>query len=413
MRRPLREDAEGIVRQAIEENLPGTAVREALRDFEPPEGRLVLVAIGKAAWRMAKEAKEVLGDALEGGLVITKYKHVMGPIEGVRCLEAGHPVVDAAGVAATQEAVALANSLGEGDLMLFLVSGGGSALFEDPAIPLAELADITRQLLARGASIDEINCVRKHLSNVKGGRFAELCAPAPVLAIALSDVLGDALDTIASGPCYPDATTSEDARAICERYGIALSDEARVTIGRETPKELDGVTTRICGSVRLLAESARRQAEERGYETCMLTSSLDCEAREAGRVLGAIARDHAKDGRDLAWIMAGETVVHLLGEGLGGRNQEFALAAAPYLRGLEGACVISVGSDGTDGPTDAAGGYVDGHTVDALAAEGLTVDGVIATSDSHHALAQIGGLVVTGATGTNVNDIALALVRGA
>ena len=410
-RQTLREDAEAIVRSAIERNLPGPAVRLALAGFQPPRGRLVLVAIGKAAWDMAHAASEVLGEQLHAGLVITKYEHVKGPIEHVVCREAGHPVVDEASVAATREAEALVRDLGPDDLVLFLVSGGGSALFEDPKVPLADVADVTRQLLACGASIDEINTVRKHLSRVKGGRFGKLCAPARVYAIVLSDVVGDRLDTIASGPAYPDASTSTEALELVRRYDLQVSASVLEALGEETPKALDNVQTQITGSVRALVTSAAEACERLGYEPHVLTSSLECEAREAGAFLGAIARDHATDTCDVAFVAGGETVVHLRGDGLGGRNQELALAASPAIAGLANACVISVGSDGTDGPTDAAGGYVDGNTEAALTQAGLRVADVLDRSDSYHALETCGGLVVTGPTGTNVNDVVVALVR--
>ncbi len=411
MKTTLRKDAERIVREAIAHNLPGPAVRAALEGFVPPRGRVVLVAIGKAAWPMAAAAVDELGDAIDCGIVITKYGHVEGPIERIVCREAGHPVVDAASVAATREAEALVAELGADDLVLFLVSGGGSALFEDPQVELAELEDITRQLLASGASIDEMNVIRKHLSKVKGGRFAELCAPAQVLVIALSDVVGDRLDTIASGPAYPDASTTEDALALVRRYRLKLSPQALEALAKETPKALDNATTKVTGSVRNLVASAASACKELGYEPVVLTSSLCCEAREAGAFLGAIAREHAGDGRKLAFVAGGETIVHLRGSGLGGRNQELALAAAPAIGGLANVCVISVGSDGTDGPTDAAGGFGDGSTVAELAAADLRVDDVLDNSDSYHALDAIGGLVKTGPTGTNVNDVAVVLIR--
>ena len=407
----MRQDAEKIVRYAIEQNLPGPAVRKVLADFEPPSGRLLLVAIGKAAWAMARAAADELGEELDAGIVITKYDHVEAPIERVVCREAGHPVVDEASVAATREAEGLVAHLEPDDLVLFLVSGGGSALFEDPAVPLEELADITKQLLACGASIDEINCVRKHLSRVKGGRFAQLCAPARVLAIVLSDVVGDRLDTIASGPAYPDSSTVGDTLRLVERYDLVLSDDALAALRGETPKALDNVETHITGSVRALTASAAKACAELGYEPLVLTSSLDCEAREAGAFLGAIARDQAEGDRSLAFVVGGETVVHLRGTGLGGRNQELALAAAPAIAGLSDVCVVSVGSDGTDGPTDAAGGYTDGDTFASLADQGIDIPAVLGQSDSYHALEACDGLIITGPTGTNVNDVAMALIR--
>ena len=216
---------------------------------------------------------------------------------------------------------------------------------------------------------------------------------------------------IASGPACPDTSTCADALAVAEKYGLTLSEEAKACLARETPKTLDNVETRITGSVRQLCAAAAEACRAHGYEPVLLTDHLDCEAREAGRFLAAIARTHAQGGRRLAFLAGGETVVHLTGRGLGGRNQELALAAAPGLAGLD-AAVCSVGSDGTDGPTDAAGGYVDGDTLAALEEKGLPVPSVLADNDAYHALQAVGGLIVTGPTGTNVNDVAVALVDG-
>ena len=278
-------------------------------------------------------------------------------------------------------------------------------------MPGEELQDITRQLLACGADIVEMNTIRKRLSGVKGGKFAKACAPAKVFAIVLSDILGDPLDMIASGPAYPDSSTCEDAKAIAKKYGLKLSEKAQVLLGEETPKELDNVTTLITGSVRELCAAAAKKCEELGYEPVLLTDQLSCEAREAGSFLGSILRTHAGSGRKLAFIAGGETVVHLTGKGLGGRNQELALAAAPMIAGIDGAAVFSVGSDGTDGPTDAAGGYVDSQTDAALRAQGLLAADVLKDNDAYHALKAVDGLIMTGPTGTNVNDVAVALLR--
>ena len=241
-------------------------------------------------------------------------------------------------------------------------------------------------------------------------RFAQACAPANVFAVVLSDILGDPLDMIASGPACPDASTCRQALAIAEKYGLKLSDEARRLLTVETPKTLDNVTTRITGSVRELCAAAAVQCRALGYEPVLLTDQLCCEAREAGSFLASVLRTHAGDGRRLAFLAGGETVVHLTGKGLGGRNQELALAAAPGIAGLN-AAVFSVGSDGTDGPTDAAGGYVDGDTNAALQAAGLDVFEVLKQNDAYHALKAVDGLLVTGPTGTNVNDVAVALLR--
>lgn len=409
MDRKLRKDAEQIIASSLNAVLPDEAVRRALENFHPAEGRTLLVAVGKAAWQMARTAAETL-ERLDGGVVVTKYGHVRGEIPGIRCREAGHPVPDANSFAATEEALELVRGLTERDTVLFLLSGGGSALFERPLIPGEELEDITKQLLASGAGIVEINTIRKRLSGVKGGRFALACAPARVFSVVLSDILGDPLDMIASGPACPDASTCEQARAAAEKYRLRLSAQARALLERETPKLLPNAEARITGSVRELCAAAARQCRALGYEPVLLTDRLCCEAREAGSFLASMLRTHA--GERTAFIAGGETVVHLTGQGLGGRNQELALAAAPGIAGIPGAAVFSVGSDGTDGPTDAAGGYVDGETLAELNARGLDVFRVLRENDAYHALKAVGGLIVTGPTGTNVNDVSVALLDG-
>ena len=403
MTEALRRDADAIIGASLSAVLPDEAVRRALKAFQPKGGKVLLVAAGKAGWQMARAAVEALG-RVDGGVVVTKYGHVKGQISGVDCYEAGHPVPDENGFAATEKALELVQGLTAEDTVLFLLSGGGSALFEKPLLPGGELQDITNQLLASGADIVEMNTIRKRLSGVKGGRFAQRCAPANVFSIVLSDILGDPLDMIASGPAV-------QALAVSEKYRLNLSEQAKALLAQETPKALDNVTTRITGSVRELCAAAASACRARGYEPVVLTDRLCCEAREAGSFLGSIVRTHAGQGRKLAFIAGGETVVHLTGKGLGGRNQEIALAAAPALAGLD-AAVFSVGSDGTDGPTDAAGGYVDGDTAAALAAKGWNVFDTLKNNDAYHALQAAEGLIITGATGTNVNDVAVALITG-
>ena len=405
----LRRDADAIIRSSLNAVLPDEAVRRALKAFAPKDGRVLLVAAGKAAWQMAHAAVEALG-RVDGGVVVTKYGHVKGEIPGVTCCEAGHPIPDENSFAATEKALTLVQSLTAEDTVLFLLSGGGSALFERPLLPGEELQDITSQLLASGADIVEMNTIRKRLSAVKGGRFAQACAPAEVFSIVLSDILGDPLDMIASGPAVPDTSTCAQALAIAEKYHLNLSEQAKTLLQQETPKALDNVTTRITGSVRELCTAAANACRKLGYEPILLTDQLCCEAREAGSFLGSIVRTHTGHGKKLAYIAGGETVVHLTGRGLGGRNQELALAAAPAIAGRN-AAVFSVGSDGTDGPTDAAGGYVDGETLAALAAKGWNVFDTLQHNDAYHALRAVEGLIMTGATGTNVNDVAVALLR--
>ena len=410
MNQKLRMHANEIISRSIRSVQPDEAVSRALSGRQFP-GRVLLVAAGKAAWQMAKAAHDCLGDRIENGVVVTKYDHVKAPIANFTCCEAGHPVPDENSFAGTQKALDLVSNLKPEDTVLFLLSGGGSALFEKPLIPGEVLQDITGQLLACGADIVEMNTIRKRLSAVKGGRFAQHCAPAQVFSIVLSDILGDPLDMIASGPACPDGSTCEQAAAIAEKYQLRLSDEAWELLRQETPKELDNVTTQINGSVRELCKAAADACRDLGYEPIMLTDQLCCQAKEAGSFLASILKTYAGVGKPMAFIAGGETVVHLTGKGKGGRNQELALAAAAGIDGISGTAVFSVGSDGTDGPTDAAGGYVDYETAASLKAQGVEIYQVLQNNDAYHALQKVDGLVITGPTGTNVNDVAVALLN--
>ena len=401
----LRSQADAIVAASIRAVLPDSAVQKALEGKTFP-GRVILVAAGKAAWQMAKAAYDTLGEGIHAGAVVTKYQHVKGPIGQFILCEGGHPVPDENSFAGTRQALRLTENLTESDTVLFLLSGGGSALFEDPLVSGEELQDITRQLLACGADIVEMNTVRKRLSRVKGGRFAQHCAPAQVYTVVLSDVLGDPLDMIASGPAYPDSSTCRDALDIVKKYGLQLSEAAMAFLQEETPKALPNVTTTVTGSVRQLVAAAAEAAKALGYEPVILTDLLSCQAREAGSFLATVAKTHAGSGK--AFIAGGETVVKLTGNGKGGRNQELALAAAPILDG-ESIALFSLGSDGTDGPTDAAGGYVDGETAEALAKTGISIHDTLQNNDAYHALQAVDGLILTGPTGTNVNDVAVAI----
>ncbi|MDD7641180.1 MAG: glycerate kinase [bacterium] len=407
----LRRDAEFIIRESIQKVLPDEAVRQALSNKKFDTGEIYVVAAGKAAWEMANTAAAVLQNAIKAGVVCTKYCHVKGEIPGMTCFEGGHPVPDSNSFKGTQAALDLVSGLKKEDTVLFLLSGGGSALFEKPLIVEEELADITGQLLACGADIKEMNTIRKRLSAVKGGRFARLCEPAHVYSIVLSDVLGDPLDMIASGPAYPDSTTCADAMRIAEKYQLKLSNDARSLLEKETPKLLSNVETVITGSVRNLCEAAKNACEELGYQTVVLTDQLDCQAKEAGAFLGAVAKSHQDTQESLAFIAGGETVVRLTGHGKGGRNQELALAAADKIAGFKDTAVFSVGSDGTDGPTDAAGGYCDGETKEVLARAGISIFDTLEENDAYHALERSGGLIITGSTGTNVNDVAVLLIK--
>ena len=294
---------------------------------------------------MPTPPSRILGSRIDTGIVITKYDHSKGPIANFTIREAGHPIPDENSFTATQQALDLVSGLTAQDTVLFLLSGGGSALFEKPLIPAADLEELTHNLLVCGADIVEINTLRKRFSGVKGGRFAQLCVPAHVVSIVLSDILGDPLDMIASGPAYPDSSTCAQAKEIVQKYHLPMTERMLTLLEQETPKALDNVTTKITGSVRELCAAAADACRKAGYTPVLLTDRLNCEARESGRFLGSIAQSHAGQGQKLAFLAGGETVVHLTGHGLGGRNQELALAAAPALAGLN-ACVFSVGSAG-------------------------------------------------------------------
>ena len=411
----IKASAQTMIKDILAENMPEESVIHALKDHDFGTKKVYLVAIGKAAWTMAKAASDYLGEKIEKGVVITKYEHSMGDLPNLEIFEAGHPTPDENTVVATQKALDLIADLTVDDEVLFLVSGGGSALFEAPqnGVTLDELASLNNDLLASGADIVEMNMIRKRFSKVKAGRFAQVCRPANVFAVVLSDVLGDRLDTIASGPAAPDKSTTEDAMAVVTKYNLQLTDVQKEYLTQETPKQLDNVKTVITGSVRSLCQSAATSAEKLGFKPYVLTNMLNCEASEAGRFLASIATctvegvNHFE--RPCAIIAGGETVVNLKGTGKGGRNQELALSAAVGISGLDNTLVFSLGSDGTDGPTDAAGGIVDGQTTAKLKELNYDVDKILADNDAYNGLVAIDGLIMTGPTGTNVNDVSVIL----
>jgi len=389
--------------------------------------RVIVVGMGKASARMAASLEMTIGERIDDGLVVTADGYGV-PTERVKVVEASHPVPDGRGLAAARQIAQLADSAGENDLVIVLISGGGSALLTYPVddVELSELAETNELLLRSGATIQEINTVRKHLSQLKGGRLASRAFPAAVVSLILSDVAGDPLDAIASGPTVPDPTTYDDAARIM--HGHKLWDEVPLAVrshidkGRsgdapETPKSgnevFSRVTTTIIGSGTDAAEAALNEAKVLGYHSLLLTTTLQGEAREVGNVLSSIAREEVLHERPLPLpamiVAAGETTVTLTGAGKGGRNQELALSAAIGIEGLSGVAIASVGTDGRDGPTDAAGGIVDGETIVNLRAQGIDPNEMLAENDSYHALASVGDLITTGPTGTNVADLCLIL----
>ena len=414
----LRKDALDAVKKAIDSMLPEAAVKKALSDFRSigRSGKIVLAAIGKAAWRMSSAAHQTLGDRVTCGVVITKDEHSMGPIGNYEIYECAHPVPDNRVINAAKRMIEAVSGLSSNDCVLFLVSGGGSALFEIPAegVSLDDVSDITGQLLASGADISEINLIRKRLSAVKGGKFAALCAPAKVTSIILSDVLGDKLDAIASGPAYHDESGQDDALRAARKYSLSASPEIFKLLSRPGIGRLENITSVVAGNCSSLCGAAENILKKMGYNVITLTTRLSCEARAAGDVFVCIAKEIFETSRPIsppcAVIMGGETVVRIKGSGKGGRNQEMALAVAIGIEGMSNTVFISVGSDGTDGPTDAAGGVVDGDTVSRLLASGINPQSALDNNDSYNALSASGDIIKTGPTGTNVNDISILLV---
>lgn len=410
MKGQLRSDILNAAMYAIDKAKPDAAVKHALGEIQI-EGNICLVAVGKAAWQMADAAVRYLDRPIEKGIVLTKYGHIFGEIPGIICLEAGHPVPDKNSVLGTQKILEMTGDLKETDTVLFLLSGGGSALFEKPLISLEDLKEITDRMLRSGMSITQMNTIRKRLSAVKGGRFAQWCAPAKVETIILSDVLADAVDMIASGPTAGDSSTGTEAMEIANQYKLLISPEVIDCLKAETPKDAPNARNHMIGSVKQLCSAAEEKAKSLGYETTFLTADLCAEASRVGQDMASLLKKHANDGKKLAFIAGGETVVHVKGKGLGGRNQELALAAAIELSGVPNVALLSVGSDGTDGPTDAAGGCVDGDTYYELNKKGISPEAFLADNDAYHALDAVDCLIKTGPTGTNVNDLIVGLIH--
>jgi hydroxypyruvate reductase len=435
----LREDATAIFRAALEAVDPAAAIKRHVRrerdqlrvgdrSYDLARLRRIFVlGAGKAGAPMAAAVEEILGERITAGVVTVKAGHG-GPTRIVRIQEASHPVPDAAGLAGAQAILDLAKGAGADDLVIALISGGGSALLPLPVrgITLEEKQQVTKQLLACGATIQEINAVRKHISAVKGGQLARAAAPAQVLTLVLSDIVGDPLDAIASGPTAPDGTTFREALAILDRYGIRGAVPPAVgeyleagAAGRapETPKPGDPlfqqVHHRVVANNAQALEAAAAAAAARGYRPLILASGIQGEAREVAKVLAALLLEVRATGRPIeppcCLVAGGETTVTLHGKGRGGRNQEMALAAAFPLEGAAGILFFSAGTDGTDGPTDAAGAVSDGQTVPRGRAAGLDPARHLAENDAYSFFRALGDLVVTGPTRTNVMDIHLLL----
>jgi glycerate 2-kinase len=446
-RRKLRSDAISIfkaglaaadTREAVRRNIAisprssslrvGKNANIPLNEFD----RIFIVGAGKAGAAMASAVEETIGlERLAGGLVNVKYGHSSPRPRRIRLHECGHPLPDEAGAQGAQEIEDLLRPMNARDLVFVVISGGASALLSAP-IPPVSLRDkqkTTDLLLRAGADIRELNVVRKHISRLKGGQIAALAYPATVVSLILSDVVGDPLDVIGSGPTAPDSTTFGDALGVLAKYGLTrkaprsvlarLEEGARGRLP-ETPKPFDKLFSRVhnivVGSNGMAIEAARRRAKELGYAPLILSTSIQGEAREVARVHAEILREAIMSGRPItppACILSGgETTVTVRGKGKGGRNQEFALAAGLSLAGIEGAMVLSAGTDGTDGPTDAAGATADGTTLRRAAIKGISLAEKLEANDSYPVFEALGDLVKTGPTGTNVMDLHIMLVGG-
>lgn len=388
--------------------------------------RLLAIAFGKAAVPMAATLQEALGDMIIEGIALTKYGHASQTLGSISVREAGHPIPDRNGVAATDDIIALAKGADAGTLAVILISGGGSALLVSPCdgITLEEKREVTSLLLKAGADIDELNRVRKHLSKIKGGRLAELLSPATTVSLILSDVIGDPPHIIASGPTAPDPSTFSQAADVLTKYDITAPTAVLDLLRRgkegllpETPKPgavaFQQVDNRIIGSNGLALAAAGKEAALLGFKVRILSEPVVGEAREAGRALAdralAVKNDPNRQG-PLCLISGGETTVTVTGRGIGGRNMELALAFALAIEGIPGITLLSAGTDGTDGPTDAAGAIVDGHTVASGKAKGINGLHFLADNNSYSFFREAGGLVTTGPTGTNVMDLQLILI---
>ncbi|HEX9265376.1 MAG TPA: glycerate kinase [Candidatus Binatia bacterium] len=391
-------------------------------------GKIVVTGCGKAAAKMALAMEELLDARISAGAVVVKYGHGL-PLKKVVVVEAGHPIPDQSGLNGARRIVELLQRSDERGLIFFLISGGGSALLPFPAdgLSLADKQQTTETLLKSGATIGEVNALRKHLSRLKGGQLAKLAAPARLISLVLSDVVGDSLEAIASGPTVPDSSTYGDCLQIVRRYGLRSQIPAAVIAYlergakgeiEETPKPssaiFESVQNVLIGSNRMAVAAASRRAEELGYHTMILSDSLEGESRVVAQSLSTLVKEIARTNhpvsRPACLISGGETTVTVRGDGLGGRNQELALAAAIEIDGLENVVVLSAGTDGTDGPTDAAGGIIDGSTLARGRANSIDATSYLRRNDSYHFLQTTNDLLITGPTLTNVMDLQVALI---
>ncbi len=408
----LRKIALDIFYKALEAVKPENVLKPYVSDIE---GDVYVVSVGKAAWRMAKALKDLIPGNIKGGFVITKKGHSEGKIEGFDVREASHPIPDESSIEATKDLIENLKKLDEGMRVIFLISGGTSSLLELPedGVRMEDIRRISEELLRKGAEIYELNSVRKKLSKVKGGKLASMFPELRFKAFIVSDVIGDRLDVIGSGPLHPD-TGMPDALYVLKKYSIDVPERIQDLLKRKPPEPPGNVEEVIVANLKVACETAKRRGEELGFNSIILSTLFQGEARELGRFLGQVAKEivtHDRPVRKPCLIVGGgETVVRVTGNGIGGRNQELALSAALEIEGLEGVVIASLGTDGTDGVTDAAGAIVDGKSVERMREKGVDPREYLLRNDSFNALKASGDLVFTGPTGTNVNDLMLVLI---
>ena len=437
----LRKHANQIFRHVLDILDPGQLVKEkvSIRDstliVEEREYNLnnyeniYVVGGGKACAPMAKAMEGLLGDKIDNGIIVVKYDHGLS-LKKIETVEASHPIPDENGERGASDILRLLSGTGEKDLIICLISGGGSALLVQPhkGITLQDIQTASAELLACGATIDEINTVRKHLSSIKGGQLAKAAYPSTLITLMLSDVVGDPMDIIASGPTVPDESTFEDAYAIIQKYTLeekipnivcGFLRSGKMGEIEETPKNgnkiFDNTQNVIVGSNKIALDAAEKRAKDLGYNTIVLSPLVEGESRDAAKFFAAIAKEVSRTGTPVSKpaciIAGGETTVTIRGKGKGGRNQEFALSAAMEIEGFEGVVILSAGTDGTDGPTDATGAIVDSNTCkDARKKFNLNAEEFLSRNDSYNFFKKTGEHIVTGPTMTNVMDIMISLI---
>lgn len=404
----MNSDIYKIIDYSINHSKPDVALKKYLKDIAFNNGRLFVIAVGKASWLMAETATKLIDKKIDKGIVITKYNHSKGKIDNFEIYEAGHPIVDDNSLKATKRVLELTENLHKSDDVIFLLSGGASALFEDTDFDLNYLQKINERLIYSNANIQEINVIRKRLSNVKAGKFARHCYPATVHNFILSDVISNDIDSIGSGPTVNDSTVKEQAIAINQKYNLQLPESV---INNDAIKDLDNIKTTLIGSVKMLATNTKEICNQLGYQSTVIEDDVNYNFQLLKDKLIDLASKNQHQNAKLAFIFTGEITIEVKGSGLGGRCQHLALSCAEKIKDFKNTTIICVGSDGSDGPTDATGGYVDNTTFNKSLSLGLDINEYLNNNDSYNCLKKLDQLIIIGPTSTNVNDLYLLLIK--